>query len=130
MVVQLAKQEGLKVIGSTGSDEKVQFLKELGVDVAFNYNTTDMRNILYQEGPIDMCVVHPSKRGSRTNMAERCRYWDNVGGDTLDAVLENSNPGAKVIVSSMQLSSLLRFVQLCVRSSAVRSVGTTTSPTQ
>jgi NADPH-dependent curcumin reductase CurA len=36
IAVQLAKREGLKVIGSAGSDEKVEFIKSLGVDVAFN----------------------------------------------------------------------------------------------
>jgi hypothetical protein len=40
VVVQLAKLDGLKVIASAGSDEKVQFLKEIGADVAFNYKTT------------------------------------------------------------------------------------------
>jgi NADPH-dependent curcumin reductase CurA len=39
-VIQLAKLQGLKVIGSAGSDEKVQFMKEIGADVAFNYKTT------------------------------------------------------------------------------------------
>lgn len=56
MVVQIAKKEGLKVIGSAGSEEKVKFLKELGVDVAFNYKTTDTREVLQKEGPIDMYV--------------------------------------------------------------------------
>lgn len=36
VVGQLAKKEGLKVVGSAGSDEKVAFLKSLGFDVAFN----------------------------------------------------------------------------------------------
>ncbi|KAJ7120718.1 hypothetical protein C8R43DRAFT_1034051, partial [Mycena crocata] len=71
MVIQLAKQDGLKVIGSAGSEEKVQFMKEIGADVAFNYKTTDTREVLEREGPIDV-------------------YWDNVGGSVLDAVLENA----------------------------------------
>lgn len=54
LVVQLAKAEGLRVIGSAGSDEKVKFLKEIGVDVPFNYKTTDTRQILEEHGPIDM----------------------------------------------------------------------------
>lgn len=36
IVGQLAKREGLKVIGSAGSDAKVDFLKSLGFDVVFN----------------------------------------------------------------------------------------------
>jgi NADPH-dependent curcumin reductase CurA len=40
LVIQLAKQDGQKVIASAGSDEKVKFMKEVGADVAFNYKTT------------------------------------------------------------------------------------------
>ncbi|KAJ7710447.1 hypothetical protein B0H17DRAFT_1123595 [Mycena rosella] len=69
MVIQLAKRDGLKVIASAGSDNKVKFMRDIGADVAFNYKTTDTREILAREGPIDV-------------------YWDNVGGDVLDAALE------------------------------------------
>lgn len=39
VVGQLAKMKGCKVVGSTGSDAKVSYLKELGFDEAFNYKT-------------------------------------------------------------------------------------------
>ena len=74
MVIALAKQLGLKVIGSAGSDAKVgqvgvallrfyqllyisqvEYLKALGVDVAFNYHTADTGKIL-AEHPIDSAV--------------------------------------------------------------------------
>lgn len=64
---QLAKRDGLKVIGSAGSDEKVEFLKEIGVDVAFNYKKEDTQKIL-EENPFNA-------------------FYDNVGGVTLDTVL-------------------------------------------
>ncbi|GJJ10829.1 hypothetical protein Clacol_005057 [Clathrus columnatus] len=80
MVVQLAKIAGLKVIASTGSDEKVNYLlKEIGVDVAFNYKTTSVDSALAKEGPIDL-------------------YWDNVGGQTLEAAVEHCKVNAKIIV--------------------------------
>lgn len=60
MVIQLAKRDGLKVIASAGSDEKVKFMKEIGADVAFNYKTTSTREVLEREGPVDMCVFFPS----------------------------------------------------------------------
>jgi len=82
LVIQLAKADGLKVIGSAGSDEKVAFMKELGADVAFNYKTTDIRDILSKEGPIDI-------------------FWDHVGGETLDAALEGANNGARFIECGM-----------------------------
>lgn len=54
-VIQLAKQDGVKVIASAGSDEKVKWIKEeLGADVAFNYKTTSTAEVLAKEGPIDM----------------------------------------------------------------------------
>ncbi|KAG9312548.1 hypothetical protein JVU11DRAFT_6943 [Chiua virens] len=68
LVIQLAKRDGMKVIASAGTDDKVQFLKELGADVAFNYKTTKTAEVLAEEGPIDV-------------------YWDNVGGETLEAAL-------------------------------------------
>jgi D-arabinose 1-dehydrogenase-like Zn-dependent alcohol dehydrogenase len=59
LVIQLAKFDGLKVIGSAGSEEKVKFMKEIGADVAFNYKTTSTNEILEKEGPVDVSV-HPS----------------------------------------------------------------------
>jgi NADPH-dependent curcumin reductase CurA len=78
-VIQLAKAQGLKVIGSAGSEEKVAFVKSVGADVAFNYKTTDTAKVLEKEGPIDI-------------------YWDNVGGSTLDAALVNSARDGRIIV--------------------------------
>ncbi|KAI0634325.1 NAD-P-binding protein [Trametes polyzona] len=81
-VVQLAKAQGLKVIASAGSDEKVAFVRSIGADVAFNYKTVDTRKVLEKEGPIDV-------------------YWDNVGGETLEAALEYANKFARFIECGM-----------------------------
>ena len=32
-------------------------MKEIGADVAFNYKTTDTKEVLEKEGLIDMCVI-------------------------------------------------------------------------
>ncbi|KAL8286337.1 hypothetical protein RQP46_004825 [Phenoliferia psychrophenolica] len=77
IVCQLAKKEGLKVVGSAGSDDKVAFLKELGVDVAFNYKTSNTLEILTANPP-DI-------------------FFDNVGGETLDAALATLNTFGRVI---------------------------------
>ncbi|EUC67547.1 zinc-binding dehydrogenase family oxidoreductase, partial [Rhizoctonia solani AG-3 Rhs1AP] len=79
LVVQLAKAKGLKVIASVGSDDKVNFLKSIGTDVAFNYKKENIADVLVKEGPIDI-------------------YWDNVGGSTLEAALDACNIGARVVV--------------------------------
>ncbi|KAJ3517329.1 hypothetical protein NLJ89_g582 [Agrocybe chaxingu] len=81
-VIQLAKADGLKVIASAGSEEKVQFMKEVGADVAFNYKTTNTAEVLEKEGPIDI-------------------YWDNVGGETLEAALSAANVNARFIECGM-----------------------------
>ncbi|KAJ3556936.1 hypothetical protein NM688_g1753 [Phlebia brevispora] len=81
-VVQLAKAAGLKVIASAGSEDKVAFVKSLGADVAFNYKTTSTEEVLKKEGPINI-------------------YWDNVGGETLDATLGNAARFARFIECGM-----------------------------
>ncbi|KAF9474409.1 NAD(P)-binding protein [Pholiota conissans] len=79
LVIQLAKMDGCKVIGSAGSEEKVRFMKECGADIAFNYKTTNTLEVLKKEGPIDI-------------------YWDNVGGETFDAALDAAASNARFIV--------------------------------
>ncbi|KAG8896460.1 protein kinase rio1, partial [Tulasnella sp. 408] len=80
VVVQIAKQHGLRVLGSAGSDDKIKYLKEeLGVDAAINYKTEDLDSFLKREGPVDI-------------------YWDHVGGKTLETVLDHMNPVGRVIV--------------------------------
>ncbi|KAJ7676980.1 hypothetical protein DFH06DRAFT_1428958 [Mycena polygramma] len=78
MVIQLAKQAGLKVIASAGSEEKLEFMKSLGADTVFNYKTTDTRAVLANEGPIDV-------------------FWDNVGGPVADAAIEFAAPNARLL---------------------------------
>ncbi|PCH38850.1 NAD(P)-binding protein [Wolfiporia cocos MD-104 SS10] len=81
-VIQIAKADGLKVIASAGSDEKVAFIKSLGADVAFNYKTENTREVLAREGPIDV-------------------YWDGVGGETFEAAIGAASVGARFIECGM-----------------------------
>ena len=50
-VGQIAKIKGCRVVGSAGSDQKVQYLKELGFDDAFNYKTSSMDEALKRTCP-------------------------------------------------------------------------------
>jgi hypothetical protein len=100
IVVQLAKLDGLKVIASTGSAEKLEFLKGIGADVAFNYKIDSVKDVLAKEGPIDMYVFSIRAADELT----RYRYWDNVGGETLEAALDHASIGARFIVSVLNLS--------------------------
>ena len=68
---QLAKLRGCRVIGSAGSMEKVMFLREeCGFDIAFDYKTGPVLEQLNLEAPDGIDV-----------------YFDNVGGETLEAAL-------------------------------------------
>ena len=79
---QLFKLKGCKVIGSAGSDQKVEELLKLGVDAAFNYKTTpDMIQKLKELAPTGLDI-----------------YFDNVGGSTLDAALEVMNNSGRIIL--------------------------------
>lgn len=52
VVCQLAKNIGMHVVGSAGSDEKVEFLvRELGVDYGFNYRKGSLRSHLVKGCP-------------------------------------------------------------------------------
>lgn len=73
-VVQIAMLRGLRVIGSAGSDEKVEWLRSLGVE-AFNYKETPAKEAL-ADG-IDV-------------------YFDNVGGEQLEAALTALRPFGRV----------------------------------
>jgi len=71
LAVQIAKIKGCYVIGSTGSDEKCRWLKDdLGIDAVINYKTEAIRTALKEKAPNGIDV-----------------YFDNVGGDHLDAAL-------------------------------------------
>lgn len=83
VVCQIAKAEGLKVIASAGSPDKVDYLRnELGVDVAFNYKTEALDEVLKQHGPIDI-------------------FWDSVGGETLEKVINHMNRWGRIVVSRL-----------------------------
>ncbi|KAF9905645.1 hypothetical protein EC991_001475 [Linnemannia zychae] len=79
---QLAKRQGLRVIGSAGTDEKVAYLKNtLGFDAAFNYKTQDKREALTAAvGPQGLDV-----------------YYDLVFDNTVEIALDLLNPHGRVI---------------------------------
>ncbi|KAG0309075.1 hypothetical protein BGZ98_005397 [Dissophora globulifera] len=79
---QLAKRQGLRVIGSAGTDEKVAFLKnELGFDAAFNYKTQDPRTALAEAaGSAGLDI-----------------YYDLVGDNTLEIALDLLNPKGRIL---------------------------------
>jgi NADPH-dependent curcumin reductase CurA len=67
---QMAKVAGCRVIGSAGSEEKLEWLRELGFDAVFNYREQSARAALGELAPDGIDV-----------------YFDNVGGDHLEAAI-------------------------------------------
>ncbi|XP_078000329.1 prostaglandin reductase 1-like [Glandiceps talaboti] len=63
LVGQIGKLKGCRVIGFAGTDAKVNYVKSLGFDEAFNYKTIDLDETLKKAAPNGVDL-----------------YFDNVGG--------------------------------------------------
>ncbi|MEU6080962.1 NADP-dependent oxidoreductase [Streptomyces sp. NPDC047108] len=85
-VGQIAKLKGAsRVIGSAGSDEKVRLLvEEYGFDAAFNY----------KNGPVEEQLKAAAPDGIDV-------YFDNVGGDHLEAALATLNVHGRAALCGM-----------------------------
>ncbi|KEY70379.1 hypothetical protein S7711_09353 [Stachybotrys chartarum IBT 7711] len=82
MVGQFARREGLRTIGSVGSDEKLEYLtSKLGFDAGFNYKQESPGQALARLAPEGLDI-----------------YYDNVGGDHLEAALDNMKDFGRVIM--------------------------------
>ena len=85
IVGQIGKIKGCRVVGIAGSEEKCKWIvEELGFDEAINYKTENIRAGLKRTCPNGIDV-----------------YFENVGGETLDAVLALINQGARISVCGM-----------------------------
>ncbi|MGW7467202.1 NADP-dependent oxidoreductase [Streptomyces xantholiticus] len=85
-VGQMARIKGAsRVIGSAGSDEKVKLLvEEYGFDAAFNYKNGPVGEQLQEAAPDGIDV-----------------YFDNVGGDHLEAAISSFNVGGRATICGM-----------------------------
>jgi NADPH-dependent curcumin reductase CurA len=82
VVGQIAKIKGCRVIGIAGGAEKCQFVvKELGFDAAIDYKAEEVKQSLRKHCPEGIDV-----------------YFDNVGGDILDAVLTQIARKARIVL--------------------------------
>jgi NADPH-dependent curcumin reductase CurA len=83
IVGQIAKMQGCRVVGMAGSDDKCRWLTdELGFDAAINYKTC---------GDYVAAIKKACPNGVDV-------YFDNVGGEILDATLLCLNKFARVAV--------------------------------
>ncbi|TWJ20488.1 hypothetical protein JD76_00586 [Micromonospora endolithica] len=85
LVGQIAKLKGAAhVVGSAGSAAKVERLTALGFDAAFDYHDGPVRQSLKTAAPDGIDV-----------------YFDNVGGDHLEAAISSMRPHGRAAICGM-----------------------------
>ncbi|KAF2232348.1 NAD(P)-binding protein [Viridothelium virens] len=85
LVGQLAKHQGLTVYGSVGDDDKLKYIiNELGFDGGFNYKKEEPKEALARLAPDGIDI-----------------YFENVGGETLQAAFDALRTFGRIIVSGM-----------------------------
>jgi NADPH-dependent curcumin reductase CurA len=81
-VGQLAKLKGLRTVGIAGGPAKCEWVvKELGFDACIDYKAGAVKDGLKQHCPEGVDI-----------------YFDNVGGEILDAVLARITRGARIVI--------------------------------
>jgi NADPH-dependent curcumin reductase CurA len=83
-VVQIAKAKGMTVIGSAGGPEKCEFVRSLGADQVIDYKA----------GPVVRALATAAADGIDV-------YFDNVGGDHLDAAFAHARMRARFAICGM-----------------------------
>jgi NADPH-dependent curcumin reductase CurA len=83
-VVQIAKAKGMIVIGSAGGADKCAWVRELGADAAIDYKA----------GPLVKQLMEAAPKGIDI-------YFDNVGGDHLDAAFATARQKARFAICGM-----------------------------
>jgi NADPH-dependent curcumin reductase CurA len=83
-VVQIAKAKGMTVIGSAGGADKCEFVKSLGADAVVDYKAQPILKGLAAAAPEGIDV-----------------YFDNVGGDHLDAAFALARKDARFAICGM-----------------------------
>jgi len=81
VVGQIARIHGCRAVGIAGGAAKCGYLRELGFDAAIDYKAGDIKAALREHCPKGIDV-----------------FFDNVGGDILDAALTQLAPRARVVI--------------------------------
>lgn len=86
LVCQIAKIKGCRVVGSAGSEEKVDWLeREAGIDTAINYKSAENLWDEFRKHCPDGIDV----------------YFDNVGGAHLEAAINAMNEHGRIVLCGM-----------------------------
>ena len=111
---QIAKIKGARVIGIAGGADKVNYLTtELGFDAAIDYKTEDVSAAIRQHAPNGVDL-----------------YFDNVGGDILDAALNNLALHARIVIcgaisqynNTTPVKGPANYLQLLVKRATMRGL--------
>jgi NADPH-dependent curcumin reductase CurA len=81
VVGQIAKIQGCRAVGIAGGRDKCRYLIDIGYDAAIDYKAVDVRAQLREHCPNGIDV-----------------FFDNVGGDILDAALTQLALRARVVI--------------------------------
>jgi NADPH-dependent curcumin reductase len=81
VVGQIAKIKGCRVVGIAGGPDKCDYLRSIGFDAAIDYKHQDVKAALREHCPKGVDV-----------------YFDNVGGEILDAVLTQLAMHARIVI--------------------------------
>ena len=85
LVGQLAKHKGMRTIGVAGGAEKCAYATaELGYDICLDHHSDDLTGLIRQAAPNGVDC-----------------YYENVGGKTLEATLDNMNTFGRIAVCGM-----------------------------
>lgn len=96
-LVQLAKHQGCIVYGTAGSDEKLDYLRKLGVDYPINYNKIDFDKYIKKElGDIGLDVVFDSLGGKAVRKARKL-LTNGTGRMVCFGVASRSGAGSSIL---------------------------------
>ena len=109
---EVARIRGARVIGIAGGSDKVRYLEdELGIAAGIDYKNEDVAKRLAELAPQGVNL-----------------FFDNVGGNILDAVLENIAPEARVVICGAisqyprldDVTGPKRYLRLAERNASMR----------
>ncbi len=109
-VCQLVKADGGKVIALAGSDSKCKWLESRGVDIAINY-----KKAAQTSGGLSKIIKNACPDGVHI-------YFENVGGDMLEAALNNLQPHGRIAACGM-IGQYNSTVQNIAPSNLIQIVG-------
>jgi NADPH-dependent curcumin reductase CurA len=111
---QIAKIKGCHVVGIAGGPKKCRYLvRDLGFDAAIDYKTENVRQALQRYCPKGVDV-----------------YFDNVGGDILDAVLTQLARGARIVIcgaisqynNTSEIKGPLNYLSLLINRASMKGM--------